>query len=55
MKKYLTVLLCTFIFLFNDVSDANILTKTKELDGKVLVETKIENKNEENETLENES
>ena len=55
MKKYLTVLLCTFIFLFNDVSDANILTKTKELDDKVLVETKIETKNEENETLENES
>ena len=55
MKKYLTVLLCTFIFLFNDVSDANIITKTKELDDKVLVETKTETKNEENETLENES
>ena len=52
MKKYLTVLLCTLIFLFNNVRDANIVAKTNELDEKVVVKTNIETKIEEPEIQE---
>ncbi len=56
MKKYFTVLLCTFVFLFHDFSIANnnIFAKTKKVDDKVLVKCKLETKNEEQETLEKE-
>lgn len=39
MKKFLTVLICTFIFLFNDAGGAttNILEETKEAEEKVVV------------------
>lgn len=49
MKKYFTVLLCTIVFLFNDISPANtaIFAKTKKKDEKVVVEQKQETKEEE--------
>ena len=51
MKKYFTVLLCTIVFLFNDISPANttIFAKAKKEEEKVVVEQKQETKEEEKE------
>ena len=51
MKKFLTVLFCTFVFLFNDigVADSNTIDKAK-LDEKVSIKYEVEAENEEQET-----
>lgn len=51
MKKILTVLFCTFVFLFNDigVADSNTIDKAK-LDEKVSIKYEVEAENEEQET-----
>ena len=54
MKKYLTVLLCTFIFFFSDVSAVNTDITNEKTDNEVLVRYKLETGNVEQETLENE-
>lgn len=55
MKKYFTVLLCTFVFLFNDIGfvNNNINAKTKRTDKTVLVKCKL-NSEKEQETIEKE-
>lgn len=51
MKKFLTVLFCTFVFLFNDIGVANSNTIDKaKLDEKVSIKYEVEAENEEQET-----
>jgi len=56
MKKFFTVLLCTFLFLLdeNSITNTNVLAKTKEVEAKVLIQEKIETKEEEQEVAETE-
>ena len=46
MKKFFTVLLCTFIFLLdeNSINNANALAKTNKTEAIVLKQVKRENK-----------
>ena len=56
MKKYFTVLICTFVFLFNDISilNTNMFNKTKKKDERVLVKCELNTKVEEQESIEKE-
>ena len=57
MKKYFTVLICTFVFLFNDISilNTNMFNKTKKKDERVLVKCELNTKVKEQESIEQES
>ena len=56
MKKILTVLLCTFVSFFVNVSadNTNIYVETKNLNEKILAKSIIETRNDEQETIEKE-
>lgn len=54
MRKYFTILLCSFVFLFNDFSilNSNMFAKTKKDDRKVLVKSELNTKVEKQEAIE---
>lgn len=49
MKKFFTVLLCSFLFLLdeNSITNNNVLAKTKDAEAKVLVQEKLKTKEKE--------